>query len=1356
MKDRSFASMTKRTHTQRSLLLATLLLAGTPVAPAEETILQYFGTSWAGIEEKLPEVAEAGYTSLWLPPPFKAAGGTFSVGFDTFDRFDLGDIDQSGTIRTKYGTKADLISLIRTAHRFGIKVYFDNVMAHNGGNLGNTDPGNLIPDIPGFVPEDFHLVRTDGGGWRKANDSVDYNDEWQVLNRNPFAWDIAHESPNTSFDPDGNVEGSDYDKWTGIRHPGRTEWYLDRDLPVAKDFDGNDLYTFANKETFQDTGYGPGNTGAGNGRFDFDDADNDGQHDAGEASEPFSDTGIDGTNPDRRTAKWGFGDGIYNMGDPVPEDVNSMLMRALRWFVDEAHPDGFRLDAVKHVPDYFFGEQNAGNKDRSGAGYTGQAQIQFNITRGHTDWGNHRDSVFTNTLSRDDLLLFGEHLGAPPSNTGYLAAGMRIANDDFLNNIGGFNGIGGNLTNYDQPNYGTFGTTTQNAAYPLSHDNNYMSELDRPAAFQYLLTREGLPIVYTDGYNEDGPPSYFPKPARIPFLGQFGQSWVTGPLAVRRDFVRGSQIPKWNDQNFAAWEMRDKRENPGMTDADGTTLIVLMARNYGGGQARDLTTSFPSGARLRNYSNHGGAFHVSVSGSGKLRDDGGNPPVVPEGGIFAFSWDNPRLPRVWSGSEIPPIQIFQNGSPAPMMEHERRDGRDGDDGYDYTALIPRITDGSNLRFLARADGSATNILMKLDGGVDLNSQEGIDKSDLAERDNPPPTDRFGDYAAQDLFTGYEQMLFVDRTAEKFAATNVSRNVIGSQGAETWEVVMNEPETFEKNNGNGPNASTGAVTWVYHNPTDTVEGGQPQFLVYPSRTIEISVKIGYGDQPDTGWVYYTTDGSTYPEGSLGQGRGTTKVAQLSYSRDGAADGGGTPKWFKALIPPQPTGTVLRYKIGIHSDDAPDRFPFSANDIEVKRRMETQFEIDGFNADTVSFFPHNDHGEMTTGLEEGFHILRTKAFLSRSGRSSIYRTESQTFYYDAARPTGQVRFPAENDQLGGSTYGAVVISDDSVTDVQFLILDSDPSNDQGWQNASQVSVPSQLGSTSFTKEWRFNYDGIPSSGTAEIKVRFREVSSSDDNSLSDANGHFTTVTRNVRTGSPVNFRFGFPENDGDTVGEGYVAKVLFDKSVGNGVSDQDLLEQFIVLVDDFELPAGSLAIVRNETPADDALAVTLPNLYDGDGSNLHEVRVVNQQGDITLTAIRNVLAEPTALPDFDGDGLPNAWELEHGLEPTNPNGVHGGQGDYDSDGISNILEFLAKKNPLVSSGVIFKAAGDSENTTLIFDAYPDRRYRIWKSDNPATLAPDGGFFTVTEETLNHTIIKPHDGARQFYALEIALPE
>ena len=42
--------------------------------------------------------------------------------------------------------------------------------------------------------------------------------------------------------------------------------------------------------------------------------------------------GSTGANPALADAGHGFGDGKYNMGNPVSEDVNALLIRAGRWF----------------------------------------------------------------------------------------------------------------------------------------------------------------------------------------------------------------------------------------------------------------------------------------------------------------------------------------------------------------------------------------------------------------------------------------------------------------------------------------------------------------------------------------------------------------------------------------------------------------------------------------------------------------------------------------------------------------------------------------------------------------------------------------------------------------------------------------------------------------------------------------------------------------------------------------------------------------------------------------------------------------------------------------------------------------
>ena len=1360
-------------RTLRFLFAVAALLAAflQPCAVRGEAMLQYFNTSWKEIERRIPEVAEAGYTSLWLPNPCKGGSGAYSVGYDPVDRFDLGDKNQSGTVPTRYGTKADLLRVVEMAHRFGLRVYFDNVMAHSAGPLDAVAVHTLFPGIPGFVPEDFHLVAKPGGGWKKASDSIDYNDEWQVLNRNPFAWDIAQEDPNTSFDSVGQTENLDYPKWVGIRHPGRTALYPDNDLPGVTDANGEIFHPFADKEPYQDIGTVAHPEWAGNGKFDWTDTNGNGQHDVGEPSEPFTDTGVDPTNPAHQTAAWGYGDGRYNMGDPVAEDVNAMLIRSIRWTIDQTHCDGFRLDAVKHVPSYFFGQQS-GTKDPSSAGYLGRAQAQFNLTHGYADWSNHRNSNYSTNAVRDDLMFFGEHLGAPPNPSDYLNAGMRIANDDFVNNVGGFNGVGANMTGYDNPGQFTFGVDS-GVMYCLSHDNNYMAGSERPAAHQYMLTRAGVPIVYTDGYNISTAPDYFPKPAYIPFLGQYGQTYITGTLPVRRDFIRGDQWPRWSSQNFCAWEMRDFSENAAMSATDATTVVVMHARNYIGGQAMPFGTVFPNGARLRNFSPYGGSFYASVGGDGKLRADGDlNPVLIPSGGYFAFSYDVPELPAIWQGSAtVHPIDIFENGVQVPTIGVLRKDGANGDPAYNYTAQIPLVRSGTNLRFTARADGSAENILMALDGGIDINSQIPIGPTSGEKRDNPPGS-------ATDTYLGFEQMQFVRRdVTEKFAAANTARNVIGSLGAETWKATIGIGfDAGSPNLGNGTNTNSGTASYAYHNPALSRDGAStaPQFTPQPAaaanQPITVRLKTAYQFEVNQARLYYTTDGSA-PEGAGGVPSGTASVVSMTFESAGADDPGALhTDWWKGTIPAQAAGTVLRYKMGTYHTNAASMFPSTAANVTVKKRLETFFQINSFNATTCTVFPHDDLGERRTGLSEGFHVLRTRAFLSRSGKAALYKTATQTFYYDTVPPTGLVSFPTEGSTIGGSTYGFVVLTDASVTGVQFNILDTNAGNDSAangngtgnWAAATEVT-PSQLGTTGYVREWRFDFKNIPTSGAAIVNVRLREASSSVSNALTDAAGWFTTLTRNVNTGYPVNYRIAFPATDGTVVDTNYVAKVAFDKSLGfisgNAVPAAQMVSEFTITLDGTLLPRAGYTFIANESASDSAMSFHFPNFYTGNPDDLHEVRATWQRGNISLTDTRDVKAAPGAILDSDGDGLPDYWEIANRLDPNNPDGENGAFGDKDGDGIPNILEFLADFDPAdPNDGTLLRPILSPQGATwrLQFPVIPNRRYQIETSANLTTWGNTGASFTVTTANPTYLWLDPTPTAGpRYYRVRISLP-
>src|SRR5262249_40316215 len=113
----------------RQFFVAFLLFGAALEHVRGDAMLQLFNLSWNEVTEKIPEIAEAGYFSLWLPPLCKAGSG-FSIGYDLFDFFDLGDKNQRGTVSTHYGSKTELLRTVVMAHRLGLRVYFDNIVNH--------------------------------------------------------------------------------------------------------------------------------------------------------------------------------------------------------------------------------------------------------------------------------------------------------------------------------------------------------------------------------------------------------------------------------------------------------------------------------------------------------------------------------------------------------------------------------------------------------------------------------------------------------------------------------------------------------------------------------------------------------------------------------------------------------------------------------------------------------------------------------------------------------------------------------------------------------------------------------------------------------------------------------------------------------------------------------------------------------------------------------------------------------------------------------------------------------------------------------------------------------------------------
>ena len=1241
---------------------ASILLGAHPLTKAE-VLLQYFNASWNEIAEKVPELAEAGYTGIWLPPPAKANGG-YSVGYDLYDPFDIGSTSLRGTYSTRYGTEAELHNLVDLLHRFGIRVYFDNIMNHRAYDIPGYNESTPVNVYPGMVAEDFHLRKTSDGFYRRWDNCRDWSDEWQVLNLGlSDLIDISHESPNCNF---GTSEGSTHSKPSFVRHPNNPEFYdrmpntnVSSDLWNPWDWSGN---TNANLYV----GFGTNN----------------------------------GLTAEMMAKYPGF----------FSEDVGGYLMRNARWMMDTTKADGFRLDAVKHVPYYFF---SPSTDPASSEGYLGSVQWQFNMTHGYSDWANHRDTVFSEDNPRDDALVFGEHLGTPPSYDGYISAGMRLVDNPLRSALSGALGNNG-LTGYDAAGYGGFSADV-GVMHSQSHDNVPISMDRRPLEHCFYTLRDGLGLFYTDGNNHaatlSGSGGAFPRWADNNFLGQWGDNRMPNLCRLNEDAGRGWQHGVWSKNDFVAWERIDWRQG-GADNASQVTALILVNAGWDYGQplpaAAINSVSYPhtsggaygSDAYLYQYADIpyiGWNEHFYTYASALSEH------IIPANCYYVFGYKNPDPSGIWAGDVI---NVYEDGQMVDYVNVDREDGADGDPGYNphglpdgsgsdytYTMPIPRITKGTSVVFSARVDGSAGDVMMRLDGGMDLNGQTNV-YGDL--RDNPPAL-------ANDIYLGFESVNFNQRIwAEKFASPNSQNCQIGSEGSTSYQVTIGQSNAtnYPSSASNEYGTSYNELAWIWHDPansSDTDGSGivtSQYYLTGSAITIWAKTPKISGT---TAALYYTTNGTAWPEGAGGSGANpSTKAIVGSWVQTGS---GGETDWWKFEIPQPAAGTVLRYKVSAYHQQGDENgweviWPGSAWDVAKKLTMMGQWSSDAQNLKTKAYHKHNDYNSWTTGgLDDGFHLMTVRAFLNRTDGAAVYNTFRQTIYLDTETPQGEVLYPdSGTTSIGGSQYGFILRTDSSVRDVWYHITDSNDSNDgEGnglntngvieWAKASAAGAwTSEMAkNAAYPKLWRFTYARIPSGGdTATVRIRLREWSSAATNAWSSsnpaldnaANLHYTELTKTLTTwGDAEDFYFDWPSADGTMVEEGWQFRMKYTARMAAGLSDAEIFSRVKIYVNATENGSTEGGELQNNDDlgmthtwnwgsggeGENILTFNMPNVYNGMDGWLYGIRVVftnaNGFGTFNKTADRLVLHRGALLPtviittpsETDSDGAAYIIEM-----------------------------------------------------------------------------------------------------------------
>jgi hypothetical protein len=262
-------------------------------APA---LLQWFDGSDATVERRAADVFDAGYGGLYLPPPGRADSGNQSVGYDVYNRLDLGGPGHP----TLYGTETGLKATVQAVHQFGGSVYSDLVWNQDGFRDQASADGQghtfaAAGGYPGFL----------------LTAAFDYNGDF-------------HDRNDTST-------------W-GMRLAGLIDIAQEKNYQyVRSPVDPNDPRNLP-----------PGTVSAYNGQLaNVPDPNN---------RRFYPDTSLppiivsDPTTGEQNIHIYPFNNANPQAGTPVSENALGYLMRYAQWMVQAVGVDGFRIDAAKHFP----------------------------------------------------------------------------------------------------------------------------------------------------------------------------------------------------------------------------------------------------------------------------------------------------------------------------------------------------------------------------------------------------------------------------------------------------------------------------------------------------------------------------------------------------------------------------------------------------------------------------------------------------------------------------------------------------------------------------------------------------------------------------------------------------------------------------------------------------------------------------------------------------------------------------------------------------------------------------------------------------------------------------------------------
>ncbi|RZK43169.1 MAG: alpha-amylase [Pedobacter sp.] len=139
-----------------------------------QTLVQFFhwyyneeDKLWVKAVKEAEHLKNLGITKVWFPPANKGSNGGYSVGYESYDLYDLGEFDQKNSVATKYGTRDEYLAAIKALHEQEIGVLADVVFNHKaGGDELEKVPVRMVneDDRDEFISEEMEIE-----AWTKFN-----------------------------------------------------------------------------------------------------------------------------------------------------------------------------------------------------------------------------------------------------------------------------------------------------------------------------------------------------------------------------------------------------------------------------------------------------------------------------------------------------------------------------------------------------------------------------------------------------------------------------------------------------------------------------------------------------------------------------------------------------------------------------------------------------------------------------------------------------------------------------------------------------------------------------------------------------------------------------------------------------------------------------------------------------------------------------------------------------------------------------------------------------------------------------------------------------------------------------------